>query len=762
VTAPLSALVLDGPIVWRIKTGDGFTMKKPAQRWSWIGAAALLIALLAGFTPFTQLTIAQTPAGAAGEEFSGTLSDRACPNIGPAGEREGDTYVCGIVTVPEDYGNPDGRQIRISYAVLKSFSRSPLPDPMVYLAGGPGGSSLQGISGHAEFWEDVRAYRDVVLFDQRGTKYSNRLNCDPYRFSFNYLLETDEEFQELLAEIEELTDAESLPSAVLQIIYQACADGLIDAGNDLAQYNSANSVRDIFALTNALGYDEVNLVGVSYGTRLALTAMRDHPQQIRSVVIDSVYPVHVNSLEWYPRQADEPINRIVETCENDRQCDREFPDFRENVIALSEHLEANDPDALYGLLALFDATNSFPEIAEYLPLMLDELTSGPVTPVYDAVVAGDLPAQAETENQPGEGDDLLLQAQDLEETAESLFLIAAMQEQANRPGAVWMSTVGEVMAPLSREENGLVALTLLSIPIYFPEPSIDVLRNFVADYLPRDAQLDLLAALNTLDASEVQFIYDRINDLSDELSGETSGYTPGMFYAVECQEEVPFNDLTVAQESIDDLNFPALSGLAIEISEEVAAVCEIWPTENPDPIENEPIASDIPTLILVGDWDIQTPASWGKLLLQHLGNATLVEAPSAGHGVMFDSDCSFDIFLSFLATPVAAPVLDCLQSLEPDFVTRSEGRAQLIEVYGTADDATETSGELDEGDASGGGGEDRPTAGRTVEQSVHPSGRGSSLRQAGTSIRAMDSANRRHPDGVARYLGDFTSSRRGG
>lgn len=709
-------------------------MKKRSQWFSWIGSLAILLSLLAGIPSLAQSATAQTPTAEseATEEFAGTLSDRACPNIGPSGEREGDTYYCGLMTVPENYAEPNGRQIQISYAVLKSTSQSPLTDPMIYLDGGPGGSSLQNIAGRARMWEQVREHRDVIIFDQRGTKYSTRLNCNPSLYGFNYLLETDEEFQDLLEEIESLTDADTMPSTVLQIIYTACSEALEEAGYDLSQYNSANSVKDIFALTNALGYNEVNLVGISYGTRLALTAMRDHPQQIRSVVIDSVYPLEVNGIEWFPMQADESINRIVERCENDRDCNRHYPNFRENLLALSESLAESNPDGLAGLFSLFNLANQLPQVAEYLPIIVEEIVAGGDTPVLTAVIDGDLPTEEAPEDLPGEWDDMLIEAQDLQDTAEAVFLRAAMQEQANRPGAVWMKNIGEAMAPLSREESGYAALALLSILIYYPEPDVEILRGFVTEFLPEENQEELLSELDQLSPSEIQYVYDLINDLSDEVSDNGGGFTDGMYYAVECYEEAPFNNLQVAIDSVDDLNFPALSGLRLSSSEEIATVCSVWPESDADPIETQPVVSDIPTLVIVGDWDTQTPASWGAPLLEHLSNATLVEAPSSGHGVIFYSDCAYDLFLSFLYSPESELNQRCLRGLEPNFVSPSMARAQLAALNGDADQDTndepadeETTDDPDAGDdtqpdedgddsGGGGGGEERPIGGRLL------------------------------------------------
>ncbi|MGF1536967.1 MAG: hypothetical protein ACFB4J_10870 [Elainellaceae cyanobacterium] len=66
-----------------------------------------------------------------------------CPDAVPPGEIEGETITCGILTVPEDYDDPDGRQIELTYAILHSLSLAPAPDPIMDLRGGPGGSVME-------------------------------------------------------------------------------------------------------------------------------------------------------------------------------------------------------------------------------------------------------------------------------------------------------------------------------------------------------------------------------------------------------------------------------------------------------------------------------------------------------------------------------------------------------------------------------------------------------------------------------------------
>lgn len=691
-------------------------MKRRTRYFSYIGLFALFLSLLGGLPAVTQPGPASAQEG--DEEFAGELVERLCPVIGPPGETEGVHYECGIVIVPENYDEPDGRQIQITYAVLKSKSLSPLPDPVVYLVGGPGGSGIAGLSRYAEIFEDMRLTRDVIIYDQRGTKYSSRLNCDPYLYMLNYLIKTDEETAEIFEELQSSTDEAAMSGILAQIYMSACAEGLIDAGFDLTQYNSAISVKDLFALTNALGYDEINIYGISYGTRLALAAMRDHPQQIRSVVLDSVYPTNINGIEWFPRQLDEVLVNLVESCENDDECNEAFPDFGDQLAQVISFYEDN-PDGLAGLEAILSFMNWQPELAEYIPLMIFEMANGK-TDTLEAIIDGDLPAEEPQEDLPGQQDDLLIEAQQLEETAEQLFVQSALEAQENRPGARWMQDVADAMEPLSPEENELAAIALMIVLLISPEPDAALLEEFVTSYLPRESREDLLDGLNELDELELQFVYDLIGDLSDSLPGSGGAFTDGMYYSVECNEEYPFNDLDVAEESIDDLAYPELGYSGLETSEQIAAICAEWPAGEADPIENEPVVSDIPTLVLTGDWDIQTPPSWGSIVAEGFSNGQLVDAPMSGHGVIRYSQCANDIAVSFIDEPEQTLNTGCVADLVPDFVTQEEAgddqQGEDEEDTGDEDtgDEDNDTGDEDEETAD----EDRPTGSRELLWSV--------------------------------------------
>lgn len=656
-------------------------MQRRFRHLSLLGVFTLLLGMAAANPAFAQnQEVGPRPR----PDGSSQLGDRLCPVTGPAGETEGDTYYCGLLYVPENYDKPEDGMIQITYAVLKSTSRSPLPDPVVYLEGGPGGSAISGLSFYADVFAEMRQSRDIILFDQRGTKYSSRLDCDPFLLMLNYLIDTD---PEVAADFEDIINAtdETLMSATLSQLYMGpCAEGLTDAGYDLTQYNSANSVKDLFALTEALGYDEINLYGISYGTRLAMTAMRDHPEQIRSVVLDSTYPPQVNNLENMSNLLDEVLANLVKTCQTDTECNRNFPDFETELKGVIKNA-SKDPELLDAMETVLSYINQNPAVGNYIPLMIHELANGDTT-TLEAIVNGDVPTEPAPEDLPGQQDDMLLEAQQLEDSAEQLFQQAAVEAQANRPGAKWMDDVAQAMEPLSEDDTTLAAIALLLAVLQTPIPDAGWLEGFVTEYLPEASQAELIDELDNLSTEELQYVYDLVADTSDQLTNEDD-MTDGMYFSVECNEEVPFNDLDVAEEIADDLEFPEFGPSGMAAANQVAAVCSVWPSGTGAEIETEAVESDIPTLVLSGDYDTQTPSSWNAMAMQGLTNAELVEFPQSGHGVIAFSACASNVATSFVLEPRTGLNTACTEDLEPNFVTEEEFDET---VDATADDAEVT------------------------------------------------------------------------
>jgi pimeloyl-ACP methyl ester carboxylesterase len=191
------------------------------------------------------------------------------------------TIACGMLTVREDRSQPNGATIQLAVAIIPTRSPTPAPDPVVYLAGGPGSAALSGAPRLARAWAPFLANRDLIVFDQRGTGFSRpALRCPESERSSD-------------AELGRVLSADESVRAEVAAL-QRCHARLVREGVHLGAYTSAASAHDLEDLRVALGYGRWNLLGISYGTRLALTAMRDTPQSIRSVILDSTYPLQVN------------------------------------------------------------------------------------------------------------------------------------------------------------------------------------------------------------------------------------------------------------------------------------------------------------------------------------------------------------------------------------------------------------------------------------------------------------------------------------
>ena len=208
----------------------------------------------------------------------------------------GPRMTCGFVTVPLDHGVDAGPTMRLATVLVDNGSDGP---PVVFLPGGPGNSAVS----QASFW--VGAPFDVLVFDVRGVGFSEpTLNCD----------ETDALFPDLLS----MTISDYWADLLASL--QACRDRLVAGGIDLVLFDSAQSARDIGAVHRALGFDEVTLLGVSYGTRLALTKLRDEPNGVRAVILDSVVPLDVNLFEVIGANYQRSFDLLVSECAASPEC----------------------------------------------------------------------------------------------------------------------------------------------------------------------------------------------------------------------------------------------------------------------------------------------------------------------------------------------------------------------------------------------------------------------------------------------------------
>ena len=460
---------------------------------------------------------------------------------------------CGYLTVPEDRSNPSSRTIKLAVAIFHSDNPDKNPTPLIYLEGGPGGSALEYLSltfedRYAELLKD----QDIILFDQRGVGRSEpALDCqeitDLTMSSLDKVLSVDES-------LKEGNDAAA-----------ACANRLAGEGIHLASYNSAENASDVNDLRIALGYDKLDLYGISYGTKLALTIMRDHPEGVRSAIIDSIFPPQVTNNDA-PINFERSLNVLFKECAADDACNKAFPDLEKVFYDTIDQLNAN--------------------------------------PVSFQIVD---PATSQKREVKMDGDGF----------AGTIF-------------------------------QALYASEIIS---ELPKTIYDV-HNGNTHFL----SLWTLLEVSQLDAVSV-----------------------GMNYAVQCTEELAFDTTTSIEAVLAKIN-PKLQGFARRngIDDSQIGLCATWNSAKPNPIENEPIKSDIPTLVVSGEYDPITPPEYGKETAATLSNSYFFEFPGMGHGVIPSSDCAFGIAQAFLKDPTTKPDSSCIADMkEPAFTVAAATTASV-------------------------------------------------------------------------------------
>lgn len=192
---------------------------------------------------------------------------------------------CGWVSVPRDHGKIDGKSIRLWTARVRGTGTVRQADPVLYINGGPGIATLDSILPYLEESKSaalVREGRDLILFDQRGSGRSEERLCP-----------------DLASRLNEIAAQGLAPAGQSErelAAFAACKTSLEAAEIDLEAYSTRATVRDIEVIRRALAVEQWNLAAISYGTLVALDAMRVSPGSIRSVILNSPYPP--NSASW--------------------------------------------------------------------------------------------------------------------------------------------------------------------------------------------------------------------------------------------------------------------------------------------------------------------------------------------------------------------------------------------------------------------------------------------------------------------------------
>ncbi len=448
----------------------------------------------------------------------------------PAGWQEGQQVDCGYLTVPEQYAKPDGPTIQLAVAILRSQDPGKQPDPLVMLQGGPGGSTIDTYTQIFPTSGRFPGNRDVVLFDQRGTLYSKpSLTCP--------------EFLDLnIATLNQDLSNEESTRLSLEAL-QKCRIRLVEEGVNLDAYDSLENAADVESLRQALGFEQINLYGVSYGTLLALHVMRDYPHGLRSVTLDSVVPTQTNYVLGAAQSENRSFEKLFDDCAGDANCNENYPNLRDVFYTLVDQL--NDSPA---------------------NLELTDLDTGET---YPAVLDGD----------------------------------------------------------------GLISIffQLLYITEFIP-----LLPRIMFDV--RDGDWAFIERMLSV------FVFDR-----------TMSY--GMYYSVLCAEDADFD--------ASEYDLGGLPSQLFELEKDSAQyildACKLWKVDELDPVVDDPVVSEVPTLVLTGDFDPITPPEYARQAASGLSRSFFFLFPAGGHGELGSTECADNILLQFLDDPLQAPDTTCIE-----------------------------------------------------------------------------------------------------
>lgn len=302
----------------------------------------------------------------------GIFQPAACMVALPAGFTEGVNASCGYLVVPLKHAEPNGPTINLAVVRLKSTSSSPAPEPLVMLNGGPGGSMEHfllpqfapgGYYSYAPFLDR----QDVIVFDQRGAgKSQPALDCPVSS---------------------EGSSSAATPSSS-GTPFEECLEEWRASGVDLTAFRTAESAADVESLRMALGYEQIDLYGVSYGTRLALEIMRDYPNAIRSAVLSSPLPPQVDPFAGQLIGFDGALTAIFSDCAADSACNEAFPNLESKLETVYTNLNersvpvkvtGQSPDLYVDGAAFLSALYVMvygTQTASYIPAFLDEIAAG--------------------------------------------------------------------------------------------------------------------------------------------------------------------------------------------------------------------------------------------------------------------------------------------------------------------------------------------------------------------------------------------------
>lgn len=221
----------------------------------------------------------------------------------------------GYLTVPENYENPNGRNLQIAYVILKTQNPTPKKDPVIIFAGGWGMPEVDLAKAYLNM--PLLEERDLILYDYRGIGHSTRLPCDNLGI---------DGWKDLMAN---LTLYEFYERQTQR--YADCISHLESVGIDYNNYGMNTLARDGAFLAQQLPYDTYNLFGISYGTMAIqhfLKAADDYAITVRSALLDSNVPIGTVTQGTMATYYKRSLKAILDSCKANPDCNSAYPELQ--------------------------------------------------------------------------------------------------------------------------------------------------------------------------------------------------------------------------------------------------------------------------------------------------------------------------------------------------------------------------------------------------------------------------------------------------
>jgi len=583
----------------------------------------------------TQIVTTQSP-----KPSSATfqLEARDCETYKPTVEdREGETFFCGGLILPQDKDHPNKQKIEIRYAIVKSHSENPMSDPILFLSGGPGSSAI-----HPDAFPELvqrfnaqRQTRDLIFFDQRGVGFSSPpFDCvrNPTPPEGGKKVELDKRYEsDTGLKINEIPD---------EFLFEyTCVTDLWNKGIELISYNSSANAMDTVNLMQALsaeyGYPSFNLYGISYGTRLALTILRDYPSLdlVRSIVLDSVFPIEQGEYRaQYYIERNKLFESVFSLCNQDADCNQTYPDLRDRFEKLVNQLNTSPLQLPDGITlsgselhrSMYPVGPDWPQRIPYFPKTIAELERGQID-TFMGLRDGSLLQQTSPEVHEG-----------VYNLMDEIDKCTKISDQNQRQ-------------PYFRQMYNA---------------SLEKVYELFAEMCTQEEMKPIIANLESMAITDVNEFVKRLYD------PRQSAATPQLRKSMDCYEEVPFGeDTQTAESKLKEAGLPEFF-----IEEALTTIqdtprCKYWPTGIAPDIENQPVVGNAAMLILNGQFDSITYPWWAQETQENIENSFYAMVPGATHSIAGNyGACVDEITTQFLLNePGQVPATDCLSDLRIKF-----------------------------------------------------------------------------------------------